>query len=245
MENVQFKPPKPLHTLLELRAPFEWLSILARFPSLANSPKGDKRPVMLLPGYLATELSMKPLQSYLSYLGYDAVDWGMGRNLGRVDDDIERCGRYLEELVGNDELPPFTLIGWSLGGVIARELARLYPNLVREVITLSTPITGGPKYTAVAQRYAKLNDLDLDAFEAHVLSRNKLGFEQPVTAIYSKSDGVVGWQAAVDIYNAHARNIEVSCSHMGIGVNATVWKILANILAESADRHQTNSGVSH
>ncbi len=126
---------------------------------------------------------------------------------------------------------PTTLIGWSLGGVIAREVARLYEPLVCEVITLGTPIIGGPKYTAVGKRFADTSNLDLDTFEHEAHDRNSMGIKQPVTSIYSKLDGVVGWQASVDVYNEQTRNIPVLSSHFGIGVNGRVWRLIADTLA--------------
>lgn len=234
--HLQFSPPKRLNTLLELRAPLDWMSVGARLPSLLSAPKGDGRPVVLLPGYMTDQYSMQPLKQYLNYLGYRVYDWGLGRNQGDVDGDIERVGARLQQLADEVDGDAFTLIGWSLGGVVAREVTRLYAERVREVITLGTPITGGPKYTAVGEQYAKAYGLDLDEFEEHVFERNCIGFNQPVTSIYSKTDGVVGWQSSIDIYNPQARNIEVNSSHFGIGVNGKVWRIIADILA-GHDRH--------
>lgn len=233
-ELPQAQAPTRLATLLELRAPLDWASLLLRAPQLAMAPKGDGRPVMLLPGYGTDENSMRPLGRYLEYLGYDVYDWGQGRNRGNVDDDIERVGQRTRQI--HDELgaEPVTLIGWSLGGVAAREAARLFEPYVREVITLGTPIIGGPKYTAAAARFAKQAKLDLDEFEKEVHARNSIGIRQPVTSIYSKADGVVGWRASVDIYNKQAQNIRVRSSHFGLGANGKVWQLIAQLLASDS-----------
>ena len=181
---------------------------------------------------------MRPLGRYLSYLGYDVHEWGLGRNDGHVDRYTEEIGQRAREL--HDTLgEPLTLVGWSLGGVIARETARLFPSCVREVITLGTPVLGGPKYTAAAERFAAQANIDLDEFEKEVHARNSVGIRQPLTSIFSKSDGIVGWQASVDRYNAHARNIEVSSSHFGLGANGRVWRLIADILADSSAPAQT------
>ncbi len=233
-QTLQFEAPSRLATWLELRAPIDWASILLRAPQLARAPRGDGRPVMLLPGYGTDHHSMRPLGGYLKYLGYDIYDWGLGRNRGDVDGDMVRVGERAREL--HDELGgvSVTLIGWSLGGVVAREAARLFEPHVREVITLGTPIVGGPKYTAAADRFAKIANIDLDEFEREVHERNSIGIRQPLTCIYSRGDGVVGWRACIDTYNDQARNIEVSSSHFGIGANGRVWKIIADTLALSA-----------
>ncbi len=211
--------PSRLATLMELRAPLDWASLLYRAPQLAAAPKGDGRPVMLIPGYGTDERSMRPLARYLSYLDYDVYDWAQGRNRGDVEGDIQRVGKRTKAIHDALDSAPVTLIGWSLGGVAAREVARLFETCVREVITLGTPIIGGPKYTTVAGRFAKMANLDLDEFEKEVHQRNSIGIKQPVTSIYSKSDGVVGWRASIDTYNRQARNIEVSSSHFGLGAN--------------------------
>ena len=223
--------PSRLATLLELRAPLDWATILLRAPQLLSAPRGDGRPVMLLPGYGTDEASMRPLGRYLRFLGYDVYDWGLGRNKGDVDGYIDLVGDQVRELYAEVDDKSWTLIGWSLGGVIAREVARLYEPYVREVITLGTPILGGPKYTAAANRFSEYAGLDLDDFEKHVHDRNSIGIRQPVTSIYSKLDGIVGWQASVDLYNDQARNIEVYSSHFGIGINGKVWRLIADILA--------------
>lgn len=230
-DTADVRAPSRLATWLELRAPLDWATLLTGAPGLARAPRGDRKPVMLIPGYRADESSMRPLRRYLEFLNYDVYDWARGRNLGDVDAYVQHVGERAREIQREVDGQAVTLIGWSLGGVIARETARLYPKLVREVITMGTPIVGGPKYTAVADRFAKIANIDLDEFEKEVHERNLVGLKQPVTAIYSKTDGVVGWRACIDSYNAHARNIEVNCSHFGLGANSRVWQIIAEALA--------------
>ncbi len=225
------KRPGRLATLLELRAPLDWATILLRAPQLLRAPRGDGRPILLLPGYGADEGSMRPLGRYLRFLGYEVYEWGQGRNRGDVDHYVQAVGERVAGLHAELGGKTLTLIGWSLGGVIARETARLHAPYVREVITLGTPIIGGPKYTAVAKRFARASDMDLDKFELEVHERNAAGISQPVTSIYSKLDGVVGWRASVDTYNRQARNIEVLSSHFGIGANGRVWHLIAEILS--------------
>jgi hypothetical protein len=231
---ANFEPPSRLATLLELRAPLDWASVLFRAPQLASAPKGDGRPVMLIPGYGTDETSMRPLGLYLGYLGYDVYDWAQGRNRGDVENDIQRVGKRTQEIRDARGGEPVTLIGWSLGGVAAREAARLFEPTVREVITLGTPIIGGPKYTSVGRRFAERANLDLDAFELEVHQRNSIGIKQPVTSIYSKADGVVSWRASIDTYNPQAKNIEVGSSHFGLGANGKVWHLIAGLLANNS-----------
>ena len=214
---------------LEVRALAETATLLPASPWLLAQPRGDGRKVLVVPGFLTDDRVTAPLRKYLKYLGYDVVGWGLGRNNGRPERDAQRL---VEKLTGvRDPGQPMTLIGWSLGGVIAREAARIAPEAVDEVITYGTPVEGGPKYTATGESYARRRQLDLDEFERHVHSINDRGIRQPLTVIYSRSDGIVGWQSAIDRYNAHARHIRVAGSHIGLGTNPLVWRVIAKTLA--------------
>ena len=221
--------------LKEVAAPFEWLSQMVAKPELHNFPMGDQRYIVLVPGFLTDQWSMRPLRQFLRRLNYVALDWDLGLNMGHVDDDIVRFGRQVGELAMVTG-EPVTLIGWSLGGTISREIARFFPECVKEVITLGTPVTGGPKYTSVGARIAKVRNIDLDVLEQEILQRNQVGFEQPVSVIYSKQDGVVSWKASIDVYNSQAKHFEVNCSHLGLGVHIDCWKAIASILAGSTQQ---------
>ena len=231
-ERYRLRPPSPALRPLEARAFFEFGSLLPSAPKLLSEPRGDGRKVVLLPGFLADDRSTWPLSRYLSFLGYDATGWGLGQNLG---DPEAAAGRFIVRLV--DSLPRgerITLIGWSLGGVVARLTAMHRPNAVREIITMGTPVEGGPKYTTAGAYYARKRGLDLDAFEEHVHETNKNTLDIPLTVIYSRTDGVVGWRAAIDRYNPQARHVEVPGSHVGLGFSPKVWRIVARTLHASA-----------
>ncbi len=239
------KPPTKFSTLKEIRAPLEWLFSFANQRKIGAVPNGDGRLLILVPGYGADEWSMKPLKKFLTSLNYQVFDWGHGRNRGHVEEDTELLASTVQTISSDHNNELVTLIGWSLGGVLSREVARLYPQSVREVITMGTPLVGGPKYTVLANRYAKQKNIDLDEYEAEIHGINTVGFRQPVTVIYSKSDGIVGWRAAVDYYNEQAKNIEVNCSHLGMGVSAEVWKIIAQTLAQSSAGSKTQTKTDH
>lgn len=229
--RFDLRPPASGAGLLEARALFEFSSLLPALPGLLSLPRGDGRPVMTLPGFAADDTSTWPLRRFLAAIGYRPLPWQLG-----VNDDpelaAERLLARLPTLKPADQ--PLTLIGWSLGGIVARLIAHRAPDRVREIITLGTPVEGGPKYTSVGNLYAQRRNIDLDDFEAHVHEVNAKGLDVPITVVYSKSDGVVGWQAAIDRYNPQARHIEVRGSHLGLGANPTVYRIIANTLAGDA-----------
>ena len=220
-------PPDRLATLAELLLPFDMAGFALHLPSLAFAPRGDGRPVLLLPGYGASERSMEPLSRFLGFIGYDAQHWDLGRNRGQVD---QYARAIADQLVARYDAP-VTLIGWSLGGVVAREAARLVPDKVREIVTMGTPVIGGPKYTAMAARYATSEALNLDHFERQVHERNLTGITCPITAIFTDRDGIVSPGSSQDIYNPQTRMVKVGGGHFGLGINPRVWRIIADTLA--------------
>lgn len=226
--KYRLAPPAPYLKWLEFRVILEAAALVPAAPYLLSQPRGDGHRVVVVPGFLFGPRSTAVLRSYLRYLGYDAVDWGFGVNQGQPERDGERLA---DELHREPEQARFSLVGWSLGGVISRVVAAALPDRTRQVITMGTPVEGGPKYTVAADRFAERNNIDLDAFEAHVHARNREGVDAPITAIYSKGDGVVGWRSAIDRYNAHAKHRRVWGSHVGLGLNPLVLRAVAQALA--------------
>jgi pimeloyl-ACP methyl ester carboxylesterase len=125
------------------------------------------------------------------------------------------------------------IIGWSLGGYLAREAARERPDLVHQVITLGTPVIGGPKYTVVAHVFRR-RGIDIDAIEAAIEARNRVALMTPVTAVYSRRDAVVAWEACIDRHTSNVEHIEVRATHLGLGFSPDVYQIIAQRLADAA-----------
>lgn len=186
---------------------------------------------MVLPGFSAGDGSTRLLRQYLRSLGYRVAGWGLGVNHGNVRKLVPQV---ITRVIRRSERfgQAVSLIGWSLGGVIAREVARERPSVAQQVITFGTPVVGGPKYTATAEWYQR-KGLDLDTFEAEVHERNQIPIDVPITAIYTKRDGVVSWKASIDRYNRHAEHVEVTGTHVGLGINPDVWRIIAQRLAST------------
>lgn len=218
----------------ELLSVSELPRLALSLPWLAGCPRGDGEPVLLIPGYGASERSLLLLSRYLRYLGYAPADWGLGRNRGNVYGLLPAVrARILE--VGNGA--PVFLIGWSLGGVLAREAAREDPHLVRHVITMGTPVIGGPKYTLVAGSYER-RGYDLDAIEADVAARDERPLTVPVTAFYSRRDGIVSPAACIDPVNPCVEHVAIRTRHFGFGFSPVVYARIAAVLdgARKRDR---------
>ncbi|MDJ0850639.1 MAG: alpha/beta fold hydrolase [Myxococcota bacterium] len=220
--------PTPNGLLGEALGLLEFPRLVARFPDLARQPRGSGQRVLVLPGYGASDGSTSVLRAYLSLLGYRAHGWGLGRNSGEVTELLPRVVERLERLA-REEGGPIRLIGWSLGGYLAREAARERPGAAHRVITLGSPVVGGPKYTAVAGAYRR-RGVDLDAIEAAVEERNRRPLETPITAVYSRRDGVVAWKACIDRHAPNVEHVEVEATHLGLGFSPDVYRIVAERL---------------
>src|ERR1041384_6000422 len=181
-------PPDPARVIREVRGLIELPRLLLRFPSLAVQPRGHGQPIMILPGYGAGDGSTVLLKGYLRLLGYRARGWGLGRNVGNAAGLMPRILKRIASFArrANQKVH---LIGWSFGGYLARELARERGDLVGQVITLGTPVIGGPKYTVVARRFHRAG-IDLEAMAAEIEMRNRVAITIPVIALYSRRDAV-------------------------------------------------------
>jgi pimeloyl-ACP methyl ester carboxylesterase len=228
---IKVLEPPPLSGLIrETRALLELPRLMFRVPELARQPRGRGEPVILLPGYGAGDGSTVILKSYLRLLGYRVRGWGLGRNSGDVPDLLPRVLRRIGSFAHKTQ-QQVRLIGWSLGGYLAREAARERPDLVHRVITLGTPVIGGPKYTVVARRFHR-RGVDIEAIEAEIELRNQISLRTPVTAIYSRADAVVAWEACIDHNGTDVEHVEVRTTHCGFGFSAEVYKIIAQRLAD-------------
>ncbi|MFT6407496.1 MAG: pimeloyl-ACP methyl ester carboxylesterase [Arenicella sp.] len=153
---------------------------------------------------------------------------------------IDRVKQRSEELGS-----PVVIIGWSLGGYIARECARELPAQVAQLITFGAPVIGGPKYSATAGLF-KARKFDLDWIEQAIEKRNSKPISQPITSIYSDTDAIVASHAAIDSLSPKVQNIQINAAHIGMGFNRKVWKVIKDALyTESQNRlkaecHQRN-----
>ncbi|MGJ7565456.1 esterase/lipase family protein [Variovorax sp. GB1R11] len=215
--------------LAEGRAVFEFGAGLALWPLLQLAPRGDGHPVLVLPGFLAGNSSTLVLRRYLTSLGHDAQGWSMRVNLGYRKNLESAMLAQLEELFRQSQRK-VSIVGWSLGGAFARLLAARRPELVRNVVTLGSPISGGPDATNAKGVYRALNGHP--GADARVKQLASQPLDVPATSIYSRSDGVVSWRASTILAGAQSENVEVHGSHVGLGGNPCVLYAVANRLAQ-------------
>jgi len=220
--------PDPSSAIRELRSLLELPRLLFRFPELARQPRGNGQPVLILPGYGSGDVSTAFLKGYLRLLGYRARGWGLGRNNGNAAELLPRILKRVASLSRRSNCKVH-LIGWSFGGYLARELARERGDLIGQVVTLGTPVVGGPKYTVFAKRFQS-RGMDVEAMADAIEIRNKVSICTPVIAIYSRRDGIVAWKACIDSNGTNVEHIEVGTTHFGFGFSAEVYKIIAQRL---------------
>lgn len=223
------KAPGWFRLALEGRAPWElWASLIA-LPVLKNAPKGDGHPVMVFPGLATGDMTTLVLRNFLKDRGYAPYAWEQGLNRGPRPGVIENCVERVQELRA-EHGRTVSLVGWSLGGIYAREIAKLMPDDVRTVITLGSPFTGHPKATNAWRLYefASGRSIDDDARIADLKGTPPV----PTTSIFSRTDGVVAWQCSLEDETERSENIEVHASHIGMGMNPTALYAIADRLAQ-------------
>jgi len=199
----------------------------------AGTARGDGHAVVLFPGLGADHRFMDPLARHCEQLGYDVWHWGRGRNTGPEGDPVEWLASLALEIDAL-VLPAqreVTLIGWSLGGLYAREIAKALPHRVRQVITLGTPFARIANSTNVQWLFELMSGSSA-AVDESIARRLATAPPVPTTSVYSRSDGVVAWQACVAKVSPNAENIEVESSHLGLVWHPDVLRIVADRLAQ-------------
>ncbi|MBN8504523.1 MAG: alpha/beta hydrolase [Burkholderiales bacterium] len=227
--NEEIKAPNAWLMMLEARAPWELAALGAALPLLRRAPSGDTHPVMVFPGLGASDLSTLPLRNLLDSLGHRTQPWHQGLNFGPRPGVLEQCEADVRETYARLHRR-VSLVGWSLGGLYAREVAKRVPELVRCVVTLGTPFAGHPRATNAWKVFEMLSGQD--SHDDEQLAPLREPPPVPCTSIYSKTDGVVAWQCSLNPDTELAENVEVQASHIGLGVNPLAIYALTDRLAQ-------------
>jgi len=226
---------------LYLTEPARGLLDLAALPLaagwLASAPRGDRHAVLVLPGLLASDMSTGLLRRYVRWLGYDVHGWQLGRNVGPTSTVLTELPRALCDLAATSG-GPVSIIGWSLGGIYARELGRDHPGLVRQVITLGSPFAlTDPRQSHANGAYQRSSRRHAAADRIPTREEVARPIDVLSTAVYSRQDGIVSWQTCIEQETALHENVEVRCGHLGFGVDpATLWVIADRLAAPAGQR---------
>ncbi|MGJ4948083.1 esterase/lipase family protein [Bradyrhizobium sp. HKCCYLS20291] len=226
-----FGPPSKLLMLLEGRALHELGAFVAAMPLLSMAPRGDGHPVLVLPGLVASDVSTRPLRSFLKGKGYAVSGWQQGRNLG-LRPGVQQSMVDLVEQMNDSHGRKISLVGWSLGGLYARQLAKMMPDRVRSVITLGSPFAGSPKSTNAWRVYELASGRRADEEDLRFGGHLSEPPPVPTTAIFSRSDGVCAWQGCKEKPSSIAESIEVESSHCGMGHHPAAVYAVADRLAQ-------------
>lgn len=224
--------PSRLLMMLESRAIYDAASMIPMFRLQRFLPQGDNHPVLVLPGFLASSRSTGPLRQFIADLGYRAHRWKLGYNMGysfklhygmreRVTELVDRYGEKI------------SLVGWSLGGVYARELAREMPDIVRQVISMGSPFRGHPSSSNVHRIFDMISEVPYSKIPQDFLQHMAVPPPPPTTALYTRGDGIVAWQSTVELSDRDdVENIHVGGSHLGLGFNPRALVAIADRLAQ-------------
>jgi pimeloyl-ACP methyl ester carboxylesterase len=224
--------PPPLGLIaLEARAWLEFAGLLPAFPALRAAPQGDGHPVLVIPGFLTSDGSTRALRWFLRDRGYHVHGWRLGRNVGPAPEIVDGVRSRLLELRERHG-QPISLIGWSLGGIYAREIARALPDAVRQVITLASPFRD-----VTATTVGRLASFGVVGRHSSFASdewgeRLRQPLPVPTTSVFSRSDGIVAWRSCLEEPGPERENVEVRSSHCGMGHHAAALLVIADRLAQ-------------
>ncbi|MBR9813638.1 alpha/beta fold hydrolase [bacterium] len=247
-------PPRRL-MLREARVLVNLAQALPRALGVAASLPANAPAVIVLPGFGSSDRATWPLRRHLRQQGFAAEGWGLGTNraglnLPHSQDDLDPrwnidrrddyhgeasvpylCDRITAHVQARTEQigRPVALVGWSLGGYVAREAARMLPERVSQVVTMGSPVIGGPKYTAAAPLFRK-RGMDMDWIEREIAKQDARPIQQPILAIVSRSDAVVSWAAAQDQVSPNVTHVEIDAAHLGMGFNPKIWQLVVERL---------------
>jgi pimeloyl-ACP methyl ester carboxylesterase len=233
--EADLRAPNALMLLLEGRAPWEYAAMIAALPWLKRLPRGDGHPVIVYPGLGAADITTAPLRSFLQDLGYSAYPWKQGFNFGPRRGVLDAARQHVQRIAERHG-EKVSLIGWSLGGLYAREMAKEFPKLARCVITLGSPFAGHPRATNAWRFYEMVSGQNVH--DPALIAQLRGTPPVPTTSIYSRSDGVVAWQCSINDESPLAENIEVHASHIGMGMNPLAMYAIADRLRQEPEKWQ-------
>jgi pimeloyl-ACP methyl ester carboxylesterase len=230
-DDAAMAPPALALTLMEARFLTEMAALSLTRRALRDAPAGDGHPVLVMPGLMSSDWSSRAMRKFLNGRGYAAHGWGLGVNRGprgTLEADLAALLNRLADRHGRK----VSLIGTSLGGIYARQLAKAFPQLTRSVITLGSPFAGSPRATRAWRVYEWASGQSIASCDRHMGGRLATPPPLPTTAVYSRTDGICAWQCCVERTGPLSESVEVAGSHLGLTHNLQVYRILADRLAQ-------------
>ena len=226
----------PRKLLGELASPTQIIQLPRQRRSLDATPLGDGHPVIVAPGLLTTDRATWLLRRFLESRGYDVDGWGLGRNVGSLD----QFDRFVEVVADRAATAGrrVSLVGWSLGGIASRYAAADVPVAVRQIVTLGSPFHADPSSKAIFPAYAALSGVRREDFTPERLAAMSDTPAVPTTSIASVDDALVSLDEAFQPPGPTAETIRIRGSHSGLPSSATVWRIVADRLAQPEGRWQ-------
>lgn len=229
---AELKAPKRVTMFQELRGLEELYKLWKARKTLPPLKSEQPETVFVIPGLYCFDFLTFMTRFQLNRAGHAAYGWRMGINWGNTDKDVPIIVEKIKGLV-EEHGRPVVLLGWSLGGVMAREIARQYPDLIKMVLTFGAPVIGGSKYTIVDYWY-RMQKIDLEQQELDLMSQFQVPIKRPIVAYYSKNDNVVDWRACIDPYSPQVEHVEVDSTHFGMGFSADIIQHMLALLQSRA-----------
>jgi pimeloyl-ACP methyl ester carboxylesterase len=196
-------------------------------------PRGPEEgdPALVIPGFIANDRTTMELRRALADAGWRTHPWDNGWNMGATADTVDRLRRRLDDISTEERV---LVVGWSLGGVFARELARAHPDRVRAVVTLGSPFSGDPRLNNVWRLYEWVAGHKVDEPPIPRISDKP---PVPSLAIWSRSDGIVSVRAARGLAHESDMTVELSCNHMAFGVSRSTAREVVTRIQEFLKKH--------
>nr|WP_321227992.1 alpha/beta hydrolase [uncultured Psychroserpens sp.] len=230
--NKKIPQPPVFNMVMETRSILEWSSIYCIYPLIPKRIKGNGKPVLLIPPYLGDDSSTSFVRKYLKSLGFSTYKWDLGFNMVKAH-YIPRLEEKLHDIY-QEHNEKVSIVGWSGGGIFAKIMANRHPDQVEQILTIGSPIWGvmdmkTPVYGLMEFFRGKSLKERNERFLAELEPIPKV----PVTCIYTKTDGLVPWKHCIEAntFRKDIKNIEVFGSHSGMGANASVLLVTANMLS--------------
>jgi pimeloyl-ACP methyl ester carboxylesterase len=220
------------------RAALEFSALATAWPLVKrNLPDGDGHPVLFFPGFLTGDAFTQKLRDCVAEKGYKVYGWDKGVNFGFDEATAQHIKKRLKQVFDENGGQKVTLVGHSLGGIFARELAREFPEMVRGVITMGTPFgklddPGGATSKTLEDIYSYFNPKDVLPRDADLAARGLTPPPVPTTSLYSKEDGIVDWTAALNPKARRTENVQVAGSHTGMAFNLHTITAVLDRLAQ-------------